>query len=178
MILGEVYKMGIDEDIAPTESFASSSFVDTWGDLAYGKSFLVNASSQEIYIGSAEEFSGESSYEILDLSDGTSLDTDIVSGGIILNQFLIRNEALDVEELASVRVSIYPIPANDYLVIELEGNEQKEISLIDLNGNTIRSMKSSDPRIRWNLDEVSAGIYFVRVKTKSSLSTKRVLIYN
>lgn len=177
LVLGDVYKMGVEDDIAPISTFTSSSYVDVWGDLAYGRSFLVDASAQKMFIGSAEEYSGDSSYEILDLSDGSSLSIENPSGGPILNQFLQKSGTLGIANYKKISAVIYPNPARDQLSIEVDGMDEKRISLIDINGNVLKTEQGTKERITWFLDNLSAGIYFVRIQTQENVYTEKVLIY-
>jgi hypothetical protein len=176
MVTNEVYKMGVDDDLSPTTSFTTSSYSDNW-DLTYGKSFYINADAQEIYIGSAEGFAADGSYEVLSLSDGTELSSANASGGIGLSKFLVYGSPLSVASFDEYSVSIYPIPANEFLNISFTDNQERRIVLMDGNGRILNRIESGDQLVRMELSDLSAGMYFIQIESTSGLYTEKVLIY-
>lgn len=175
MVLGEIYKMDLEDDLVPLTPFATSSYTDVWGDLAYGQSFLVEASSQTIYIGSAEGYVGNSTYESIDLSDGSSLSTENPSGGPILNKFIAVSGTVGITELEKMDVSIYPNPTNAFVIIKSEGNDDTEISLFTMNGKLIQRVENISGQYRMDLGDLPSGVYFIRVESNTAVSTQKLL---
>lgn len=176
MVGNEVYKMAHSEEIAPSSSFATSSYSDAW-DLAYGKAFLVDPSSNKIYIGSAEGFAADGTYEVLSLEDGSELSSSNPSGGIGLSMFLSQAGALSIQEVSPIEAKVYPNPARDKIMIETEGNELKRITLLDGNGRVIKKMESSNRSISLTIDEFEQGIYFLRIEMSNKVTTERIVIH-
>jgi len=176
MIANEVYKMDTEDDIAPSTSFATSFYTDNW-DLAYGKSFYVDANSQEIYIGSAEGFAANGSYEVLNLSDGSSLSTQNPSGGIGLSQFTVANISLGVNELEELTVFVYPQPAKEFITVEFTDDRSREITLLSSSGRKVRSVESGDRKVLVELNDLAAGIYILRIESTKGFYNKKILVY-
>lgn len=176
MVVGDVYKMGLDEDLAPTTPFASSSYIDVWGDLAYGQSFLVDATTETIYIGSAEEYVGNSTYESIDLNDGSSLSTENPSGGPILNKFIAVSGTLGIRKIENLTFRVYPNPASSFVLIESEGSDEKKISLYTLNGKEVLAIKTNVSKYRMDLGDLPSGVFFIKVESKYGSATKKILI--
>ncbi len=176
MIANEVYKMNNLDDIAPSGSFATSSYSDNW-DLAYGKSFYVDAAMQEIYIGSAEGYITDGTYEIRDLIDGTSISTQNPSGGIGISQFLISGGVVDVKEINDLNVSIYPQPASDFIMLLFTENQPRELSLLNSSGLKVKVTNSSDKKVRLNLSDLAAGVYVLRIESNKGFYNKKILVY-
>ncbi len=79
------------------------------------------------------------------------------------------------------RVSVYPNPARDQLIIELNGMHRNlEISLYDLTGKIIpvRIDNSAENtyRVGNNVLDQSPGIYLMQIKTDDFIETKRIAI--
>ena len=84
----------------------------------------------------------------------------------------------NVQDLQQVGIYLYPIPANDFLIIE-NGQNQKDLQLriIDLNGRIIQQKMLFDGVNNIDLTRVANGNYFVELKNKEfNLTTKIVVI--
>lgn len=176
MIANEVYKMSSEDDIAPSGSFATSGYDDNW-DLAYGKSFYVDANLQEIYIGSAEGYVTDGTYEVLNLSDGSSLSTLNPSGGIGLSQFSVHGGVVGVKEIDEITVSIYPQPASDFIMLSFSENQSRELVLLNSSGLKVKRAISSDKKVRFDLNDLAAGVYILRIESIKGFYTKKILVY-
>jgi len=176
MITNEVYKMSMTDDIAPSASFATSSYSDNW-DLAYGKSFFIDENLQEIYIGSAEGFASDGTYEVRDLNDGISLSVQNPSGGIGISKFLVNGGVVGIKEQKEIIVSIYPQPATDFIMLSFNDIQMRETSLFTSNGSKVRFTKSSDKKVIFDLSDLTAGVYFIRVESNEGLTNKKILVY-
>lgn len=95
----------------------------------------------------------------------------------------VRNlTSLNEHNLSQYSVNIYPNPAKDYIIIQVQGSEFKgqslELRIYDLLGNeVIRSVIPSGAKnllIRSN--NLSAGIYFVKIKTNKEFYVQKIIL--
>ena len=69
--------------------------------------------------------------------------------------------------------SLYPNPSSDFLNISNPNNvEIKNISVIDINGRTIKNINSATTI---NVSDLNAGVYFVTIETAEGKSTKKFI---
>lgn len=69
---------------------------------------------------------------------------------------------LGVEENTIKSVLVYPNPVSNELNIQLNDTEIASISILDLNGNTVKIVTKSYTQI--DVSELNSGLYFVAVK--------------
>ncbi|MCX7953859.1 MAG: DUF5018 domain-containing protein [Bacteroidales bacterium] len=84
-------------------------------------------------------------------STGSSRIDDIIVIGIY--------DDLYSTQLTQENVSIYPNPANTYLIVKC--NDIKQINILDISGKIVLSAKENI----LNIDHLNNGIYFVKVET-------------
>ena len=85
-------------------------------------------------------------------------------------------EALSVEdELPTNAASIYPNPANNHIVIEVEGRYNvSSISIVDIAGKTVINLSASNNQ-RVDISNLNAGYYFVNVVTDQGTIAYKLL---
>jgi len=77
------------------------------------------------------------------------------------------------------RIKLYPNPTNDFLNINIEStsNEPTTIELIDVNGRIIKTLSTTEKRIKWNLEKIAKGSYLCKLSNNSNLiKTQRIII--
>lgn len=78
-----------------------------------------------------------------------------------------------------VSLSIYPVPANEKLIVSLKNSsdEVTSITITDLFGKEVyKSFTKSEGDLSVSVSDLSTGIYFLNVKTtQSSISTKMII---
>jgi len=79
---------------------------------------------------------------------------------------------LSVPEFEIANIKVYPNPFIDAVQIE-SVSELKAIQLIDILGNTIPVELQSDMTV--NMSKISAGIYFLRLKSESATQVLRLV---
>ncbi len=76
-----------------------------------------------------------------------------------------------------VKLSVFPNPTRD--IFNIESNEKiKEITMIDIKGQVIRSIPLNSLTSEINVSNISPGIYFMEIQTAEKVITKRVKIAN
>jgi hypothetical protein len=87
----------------------------------------------------------------------------------------ILTAASEREKENSFRV--FPNPAETNIHVEALASEGFEYALTDLAGKSILSATSTNRNIQINISELSAGIYFLNLKTENSTVRKKIIKY-
>jgi hypothetical protein len=82
-------------------------------------------------------------------------------------------------DIADTKIKIYPSPANNYVNISANSNEN--ITIINSLGETVTNIEKSADIYKWNrLDnngnKVPAGIYFCKIKFNNSYKIEKIMI--
>ncbi len=82
-----------------------------------------------------------------------------------------------ISDLENVQVDVFPNPAHEYMNISVTGNSIYEITLIDELGRVLRSTTGiGTKKITLNLSDVTPGMYFLQVREKYKLNTKKIIV--
>jgi PKD repeat protein len=86
--------------------------------------------------------------------------------------------ALGIEENAFADVSIFPMPANDYVVVgNLKENQQYTIELLNSIGQVINVYSIAEStELKMELSDVAHGVYQIRISSNNQMGVKPVLI--
>jgi hypothetical protein len=105
-------------------------------------------------------------------------------GAFTVNEPITKLSTLTVNENISVVIPenlsddivLYPVPVKDKLSFSLDNDtELLLVTIIDINGQEVFSKRLSSIRSSFtiNAEELSAGIYFLQVKTPKSYYAKK-----
>jgi hypothetical protein len=74
-----------------------------------------------------------------------------------------------LEHLSTInsQLKIFPNPTNGEFIIELENDQIKNIQIIDLTGRPVVSFFSEKEKITVKTDQLSAGIYYIKVQASN-----------
>jgi hypothetical protein len=83
----------------------------------------------------------------------------------------------DSNELRN-ELTVYPVPTNDHLVMELEGIEDYKVSVYNSLGQRISLPTNAESSNRMTLDTqtLSNGVYFVSLENGTKKETKRIIV--
>lgn len=90
--------------------------------------------------------------------------------------------AVGIEENSSnIQVEVYPNPTNGELFVDVNLLDVQDftISVINTLGQTVKEVKqiqSNGGKIKIDLSDKNAGVYFVTIKTKSGSKVKRIVL--
>jgi len=68
-------------------------------------------------------------------------------------------------EMASSEFSIYPNPAQDVLIIELNDARNKTIEITNMNGQVLEKINFSAKRNQVSISALTAGVYFIKIQS-------------
>ena len=80
---------------------------------------------------------------------------------------------VNVNELATLKLNVYPNPAKDAVHIEAAQPIQK-VQLMNVNGVILEDRKTGSTRVELNLEGYSKGIYVVRIVTDEGVATRKI----
>jgi len=78
----------------------------------------------------------------------------------------------DFEEENSIKM--YPNPAKDFVDLILPGSDAKQVTLINLRGQVLKSLEAYE-KIRINVQDLKDGMYIIKIQTDQFVVTKRLL---
>ena len=73
-------------------------------------------------------------------------------------------------------IRIFPNPANDYLIIESDKFKLTEVSLINMQGQTIKQVPAKNNRTSINLSGIAKGIYLIKINTQNNALIRKVVV--
>lgn len=79
-------------------------------------------------------------------------------------------------DLTNLIVNIYPNPASDYLMVELDKKCVGNISILNLVGNVIVNTDINSLNMRIDLTGLPEGIYFLNIQTDTNRIVKKIKI--
>ena len=98
----------------------------------------------------------------------------VIPNGVI---YKFTNTAVGISEFTGnfVDVSIYPNPSDGFINFSSDKMELsiKSISVLNTSGQTVKGFNYTSNAI--DISDLNSGIYFVQIKTKSGISTKRLI---
>jgi hypothetical protein len=108
-----------------------------------------------------------------------SVNRNINGNQVVLPQHLFRFDngsfkTLNIEEFNSINLKVYPNPTQEVLFVD--GIEIEKMIIVDINGKTILEQKKSSNQIRIN--KLTAGIYFLKIVSKSNTIITKKFIKN
>lgn len=80
----------------------------------------------------------------------------------------------------STKITIYPNPAQDYIIIDNNDYQNKlNVSILNSIGEVVFNSNVTEPQFRINTNELPNGIYFVNIiKDGNTIDTKKIIIQN
>ncbi|GGW54828.1 putative secreted protein (Por secretion system target) [Winogradskyella epiphytica] len=82
---------------------------------------------------------------------------------------------MSISEFTSEELGVYPNPTTSIIKIYNKKNEELRITIKDISGKALHSLNSNKQRIEVNLNDQSAGIYFVSISSNLKSSTFKMV---
>jgi len=86
----------------------------------------------------------------------------------------VINNALSVNAFSASELQVFPNPVSSILNIKNNSEEDLLITINDITGKVIQSLKSSQKDIKIDVSNDDVGIYFVNVASKTKSSTFKI----
>jgi len=81
---------------------------------------------------------------------------------------------LNISEI-NIDVSIYPTPANEFFTIKSSSTINK-IEIFDISGKKILSKNANSKRIKMNIQNLTSGLYLLKIQTTSKIISKKLIV--
>lgn len=84
---------------------------------------------------------------------------------------ITRSPSTGIDDLAAIDMEIFPNPARNVLNVQFSGVQKvEEARILDSKGQLVRLVKFSTTKesIALNLDGISAGVYFISIRTEAN----------
>ena len=88
---------------------------------------------------------------------------------------IFRNTTITTISEINKDITIYPIPANDFLTIN-SSNLINKIEIIDISGKVILSQNTNSENVRLNTQNLTNGVYFIKIQTTDKIITEKIII--
>jgi O-glycosyl hydrolase len=89
----------------------------------------------------------------------------------------VVDSGVNVEKLAEPRVLVYPNPARDYVIVELESERFEHVRIMDINGRVIVSQPVNSSNMTLNTSGLRKGIYFIEAGGRDYRVIRRLIIH-
>ena len=100
----------------------------------------------------------------------------IVSSNVLLNQS--ATNLVENHEESENNFSIYPVPAEDFLIIKSKNDKLVSIRILTLTGQVVRETKLIDSNeIRIDVSQIISGIYLVELQTTIGTFIRRQIVF-
>ena len=157
-----VYEMDVTATTLPTTPFIDRSF--------YGLGYDVI--SEQLYAADAVDYV-QNGWVFRYASSGAVVDSFQV--GIIPGSFYFWLPMLGTESVSTSDISVYPNPSNGRLFIN-SSEEIISIRVRNILGEEVLFVKSSAMSDVIDISDRTAGIYIMEIRTKSGVSTQKLIV--
>ncbi|WP_040280342.1 M28 family peptidase [Psychroserpens damuponensis] len=99
---------------------------------------------------------------------------EITSGTCVERSSCLLFDTLGLESFATNEVKVYPIPAQNFITVELASETSTQLNLYDVSGKLVLS-KTITESSKLNIKDISQGIYFLKVKTDKKSGTFKIV---
>lgn len=142
-------------------------------DLSQLRANFIAASNSVVKINGTEQISGET---INDFSQGSVI-YEITSEDGNTEYWTVTAAISTISDILENNIQIYPNPVHSYFFIDFSSHEKLEITadLLNTNGKKIESFKLTNSNSQINIPELTAGIYFLRIKVKEGSFFKKII---
>ena len=84
-----------------------------------------------------------------------------------------NSEAINVERIQFAEISLFPNPASDYFIISSEDEQNIDLEIIKLTGQTVFFVETK-PNSVINISDLSKGLYLVKINNTTTV--KKLII--
>ena len=95
----------------------------------------------------------------------------------MMGQFTVNCPSMNTYAETKIKdYCVFPNPASDQLNIELENEEEFEISIHNLTGNLIKTHTTTGKKTSMNVEQLAKGMYFLTIKKrKETVLIKKII---
>ena len=87
-----------------------------------------------------------------------------------------NNNQVSTADLELNTLSVYPNPANDFVIVENIEDNSQPIDIYDLRGVRVKTAFSIDGKAKIDIANLSSGVYFIKYIKDSHLYTEKLVV--
>ena len=84
--------------------------------------------------------------------------------------------AIQEPETETETMQVYPNPAVDNVTVALPADVTGTVAIYNLSGQLVKSVSTTEPAVTVNVDDLTAGVYTVRVQTADKSYVQRLVV--
>lgn len=88
-----------------------------------------------------------------------------------------REITLDIPEKDLAKLSVYPNPARETVIVEWDGNTSAQVELYDIQGRFVLDTRMVGDRLTLPISHLNRGTYVLRLVTSTDVVTERLIIH-
>jgi hypothetical protein len=112
-------------------------------------------------------------------SDTTFYQGDFLTGGVVYTQGVcVLPYTTEIQKVEpEVSVAVYPVPANDYVIFELNTNDRNgTVTITDITGQTITTLPQTGEKMVWQTEGVKPGVYLYRLQSGQGSACGKLIV--
>ncbi|HCQ29739.1 MAG TPA: hypothetical protein DIU39_05595 [Flavobacteriales bacterium] len=85
--------------------------------------------------------------------------------------------SVEKKKTDAFKYKCFPIPATDYVFVQVDKklNQTVTLELMDINGKILQSVNSNNAQNILQLNQLSSGIYFLKIKVKDQVRFEKII---
>jgi hypothetical protein len=136
--------------------------------------FSTRGFAYQWYDSTMQSIGGNREYLILRKTGKYHVEVTELCGKMASDEFDVR--LLEVENVSSLNIEIYPNPVSKYFNLKIENNPGAKLCLFDVSGRCIFKSKSDLVITRVDTQNLEEGIYWLEVEIENEKGYKKILI--
>ncbi len=92
---------------------------------------------------------------------------------ISITLYGVTENTASAESFDNLKLNIYPNPANDVLNITSELATIQTVSVVDLNGRTVKQVELNKTYSQINVSDLNSGVYMLNIQTEEGKTVKK-----
>ncbi|MBI9034230.1 MAG: carboxypeptidase regulatory-like domain-containing protein [Bacteroidales bacterium] len=100
--------------------------------------------------------------------------TAVYNSGESAAEVVMFTITIDVEDMEANGIAVYPNPATEYVVLDMQGSAKVEI--FNTIGDIVKSIENYNSGNEINIENLEAGAYFFRITNNDHTSIQKVIV--
>jgi hypothetical protein len=87
-----------------------------------------------------------------------------------------NDESLNVIEDITSHISIYPNPADDQIILQIESNDYSSLVIRNITGQIVMQEQINNSQMQLDVSELESGLYLIELQGKDRSITEKIII--
>lgn len=84
-------------------------------------------------------------------------------------------KSIGIEEAENLNVKVYPNPARDYIIVDVDPSDVMSLEIISTNGQTVLTKKMESGTEKIDISQLQKGAYLIRFSNAYALKYLRII---